>query len=65
MPIVEIYVWKGVDQAKKKRLMQEISKDVSEVLGAPLETVEVLINEVPMENWGKGGRPASEWGKKL
>ena len=62
MPIVEINLWKeNVDDAKKEKLIKEISNAVSEILGAPINAVEVIINEVPKANWGKGGIQASKW----
>ena len=62
MPIVEIDVWKeNIDDEKKEKLIKEVSKDVSEILGAPIEVVEVIINEVPKANWGKGGIQSSKW----
>ena len=61
MPIVEINLWKeNVDDAKKEKLIKEISKAVSEILGAPINAVEVIIKEVPKANWGKGGIQASK-----
>ena len=62
MPIVEIHLWKeNIDDEKKERLIREVSKSVSEILGAPIHAVEMIINEVPKANWGKGGMPASKW----
>ena len=62
MPLVEINVWKeSMDDAKREKLMKEVSKDVSEILGAPLDVVEVIINEVPKADWGRGGVPATKW----
>jgi len=65
MPFVEINLWKeNIDDTKKEKLIKEISKDVSEILGAPLNVIEVIINEVPKTNWGKGGIQASKWTPK-
>lgn len=62
MPFVEIYLWKETsDELKKERLIKEVSKKVSEITGAPLDAVEILITEIPKANWGKGGIPASKW----
>lgn len=62
MPIVEINVWKeNVDDAKKEKLIKNVSKEVSEILDAPLHAVEIIINEVPKSSWGKGGIQASKW----
>lgn len=61
MPFVEIYLWKETsDELKKERLIKEVSKKVSEITGAPLDAVEILITEIPKANWGKGGIPASK-----
>lgn len=49
------------DDLKKERLINEVSKKVSEITGAPLDAVEILITEIPKANWGKGGIPASKW----
>ena len=62
MPIVEIHLWKeSVNNEKSEKLIREVSKSVSEITGAPLEAVEVLIHEVPLANWGKGGAQATKW----
>ncbi|HOE93188.1 MAG: 4-oxalocrotonate tautomerase [Candidatus Methanofastidiosum methylothiophilum] len=62
MPFVEIYLWRETsDELKKEMLIKEVSKKVSEITGAPLDAVEILITEIPKANWGKGGIPASKW----
>ncbi len=61
MPIVEINLWEGkTDNSVKERLIKEISEKVSEIVGAPIEAVEIMINEVPRENWGRGGVQSSK-----
>ncbi|NMC59067.1 MAG: 2-hydroxymuconate tautomerase family protein [Candidatus Methanofastidiosa archaeon] len=62
MPLVEIYLWKETsNELKKEKLIKEVSKSVSEITGAPLDAVEILITEIPKANWGKGGIQASKW----
>ena len=62
MPIVEISLWKEkANDSVKERLIKEVSEKLSEITGAPLDAVEIVINEIPMANWGKGGIPASKW----
>ncbi|MBD3155353.1 MAG: 4-oxalocrotonate tautomerase [Candidatus Aenigmarchaeota archaeon] len=62
MPFVEINVWKeNMDDSKKEKLIKEVSQDVSEIVGTPLYAVEVIINEIPKANWGKGGIQSSKW----
>jgi 4-oxalocrotonate tautomerase len=59
MPSVQVYLWPGRDASVKKSIIEGITK-VFEEHGIPAAAVEVLINEVPKENWGIGGIPASE-----
>jgi len=41
-------------------LIEQASKKVSEILGVPIDAVEVIINEVSKANWGKGGVQVEE-----
>ncbi|MBS7655653.1 tautomerase family protein [Candidatus Bathyarchaeota archaeon] len=59
MPIVHVNVWKGFSSEAKKKVIEGITKIFIE-LGIPAEAVEVVIHEVPMENWGVAGQQASE-----
>lgn len=59
MPVVHVYVWKGFSDAAKKRVIAGITKVFTD-LGVPAEAVEVLLHEVPKENWGVSGEQASE-----
>jgi 4-oxalocrotonate tautomerase len=58
MPIVHVNVWKGFSTEAKKKVIQGITKVFTE-MGIPEEAVEVVIHEIPMENWGVGGKQAS------
>ncbi|MEM2405220.1 MAG: 2-hydroxymuconate tautomerase family protein [Candidatus Methanomethylicia archaeon] len=59
MPVVHVYVWSGFSSEAKKKVIADITKAFVE-LGIPFEAVEVIIHEVPKENWGVGGEQASE-----
>jgi 4-oxalocrotonate tautomerase len=59
MPTVHVCVWKGFSNEAKERVIEGITKLFTE-MGIPAEAVEVLIHEVPKENWGVGGEQASE-----
>lgn len=59
MPIVVVYMWSGVSNEAKKRIVSGIT-EVFEKLGVPKHAVEVVILEIPKENWGVGGELASE-----
>jgi 4-oxalocrotonate tautomerase len=58
MPIVHVYMWSGVSKEAKEKIIKGITK-VFEELGIPGHAVEVVILEVPKENWGIGGEQAS------
>ena len=59
MPIVHVNVWNGFSSKAKKKVIAGITNVFTE-LGIPAEAVEVVIHEVPMENWGVGGEQASK-----
>lgn len=59
MPVIHVYVWKGFSNEAKKKVIAGITKLFAE-MGVPAEAVEVIIQEVPKENWGVGGEQASE-----
>ncbi len=59
MPIVHVYMWSGVSREAKAKIIRGVTK-VFEELGIPPHAVEVVIHEIPKENWGVGGEQASE-----
>jgi 4-oxalocrotonate tautomerase len=59
VPVVHVMVWKGFSSAAKKRVIAGITNVFVE-MGVPREAVEVILHEVPKENWGVGGEQASE-----
>jgi 4-oxalocrotonate tautomerase len=69
MPIVNIQVTKegsapGRDRVtaeEKARLIAGVSQLLLDVLGKPLDSTFVVIEEVELENWGWGGLPALEF----
>ena len=59
MPVVHVYVWSGFSNEAKRRTVAGITKVFTD-MGIPREAVEVIIHEVPKENWGVAGEQASE-----
>ncbi|MEM2913629.1 MAG: 2-hydroxymuconate tautomerase family protein [Candidatus Bathyarchaeia archaeon] len=59
MPIVHVYVWSGFSSEAKRKVIAGVTNVFAE-LDIPPEAVEVVIHEVPKENWGIGGERASE-----
>ena len=60
MPIVRIGMWSGKDEAAKEKLIQNVTKTVCDTVKCPPEAVIVVIEDIPKENWGHGGKQASK-----
>jgi 4-oxalocrotonate tautomerase family enzyme len=59
MPSVHVYMWPGRSREIKKQLACGITRVFSE-LRIPSEAVEVIIHEIPLENWAQGGELACD-----
>ena len=59
MPTVHVYWWTGRDASKKKQLIEGITGVFGE-MDIPANAVEIIIHDVPKENWGHHGVPATE-----
>ncbi|MCH8003873.1 MAG: 2-hydroxymuconate tautomerase family protein [Nanoarchaeota archaeon] len=60
MPVVRIDMWEGRDKETKRKLIQSVSKAVADSLGIEVDRIEIILNDVPKDNWGKNGEQASE-----
>ncbi|GAA4560803.1 tautomerase family protein [Planotetraspora kaengkrachanensis] len=69
MPIVTIQITRegtepGAESAtaeQKAALIQGVSRLLLDVLGKPMESTFVVIDEVELENWGWGGLPVEQF----
>jgi 4-oxalocrotonate tautomerase len=57
MPLVEVTMIEGRSKEKKVALMKRLTDAVEETVGAPRESIRVVIREVPAEHWAVGGVP--------
>jgi 4-oxalocrotonate tautomerase len=72
MPIVTIQVTRegtkpgtnSVTSEEKAALIKGASQLLLDVLNKPLESTFVVIEEVDSDNWGWGGLPALEYGRR-
>lgn len=72
MPIVTIKVTRegsapgrdAITAEEKAALIKGASQLLLEVLNKPLESTFVVIEEVPLENWGWGGLPVPAYRKQ-
>ncbi|ANZ32266.1 tautomerase family protein [Parageobacillus thermoglucosidasius] len=60
MPIVQVQLFGSLTVEQKEALIKETSDAVARVLHAPLNTIRVLIQEMPAENWGIAGESAQK-----
>ena len=55
MPIVEVTLIEGRTHEAKKRMVTEVTDAIVSSLGAPCETVRIIIREVPPYHFAAGG----------
>jgi 4-oxalocrotonate tautomerase len=73
MPMVNIQVTRegsapgrsAVTAEEKAQLIAGVSQLLLDVLGKPLDSTFVVIQEVELENWGWGGMPVPEYRRRV
>jgi len=61
MPVIIVRTFAGKTKEQKRKWIEGITRVSMEVTGVKDPSVyNVIIEEIPKENWGKGGIPASE-----
>jgi 4-oxalocrotonate tautomerase family enzyme len=60
MPIIQISLVAGRDSQSLENCIREVARAASVTLGAPLETVRVMLNEYPPDRFAVGDRLKSE-----
>lgn len=63
MPIAQLNILAGRSDEQKERLIREVTEAISRSLDAPLESVRVIINEMPKQHFGIGGNSAKKLGR--
>ena len=59
MPVVIVEMWDGRTTDQKKILVEGITATFGKI-GIPAEAVHIIIHDNPKNNWGTGGKLASE-----
>ena len=62
MPLVTVTMLHGRSPEQKRRLIADLTTVLVEVAGVRHEQVEVVLQEVAGDNWGRGGVQLSEAG---
>ncbi|MHC5351896.1 2-hydroxymuconate tautomerase family protein [Metapseudomonas furukawaii] len=60
MPIAMIHIAEGRSEEKKHALLVNVTQAIAESLDAPVESVRVLIQEIPEIQWAAGGKTLAE-----
>jgi 4-oxalocrotonate tautomerase len=55
MPIAQLYLIEGRSEQQKRAVIEKVTQALVEAIGVPKESVRVLIQDVPKENWGIAG----------
>lgn len=63
MPIVQVFLMEGRTDDQKARLIGALTDAAVEAIGAPAESVRVIITETPKSQFGIGGKTAKELGR--
>lgn len=60
MPTFHIEMFEGRTPEQKKKLVEEVTRVTSEVLGTRPESIDIIITEIARSHWATGGRLWSE-----
>jgi 4-oxalocrotonate tautomerase len=63
MPFAQIYLMEGRSDEQKAAVIEKVTDALIEAVGAPRETVRVLVLDVPKGQWGIGGKTAKSLGR--
>ena len=65
MPIIEVTLIEGRSPEKKERLIRELTDAAVRAVEAPIQSVRVILREVPPEHFGAAGVSKAEERAKL
>ena len=63
MPIATLNIIEGRSDEKKEKLIEKVTLAMAEALEAPVESVRVIINEMPKQHFGIGGKSVKKLGR--
>jgi len=63
MPIATINILEGRSDDKKEKLIEKVTDAICESIGAPRESVRVILNEMPKQHFGIAGKSAKKLGR--
>ncbi|MBB5505362.1 4-oxalocrotonate tautomerase family enzyme [Paraburkholderia sp. JPY681] len=63
MPTLEVYLPQGYADERKARLIEGLTDATVQAIGAPAESVRILLPELAAANTGLGGKTARSLGR--
>ncbi|PPI83700.1 2-hydroxymuconate tautomerase [Marinobacter maroccanus] len=63
MPVAQINILEGRSDEQKEALIREVTDAICRSLGAPVESVRIIITEMPKQHFGIGGQSAKKLGR--
>jgi len=57
MPLAQLYIGPGRSPETKQQLIEKVTQAIAEGMGPTRQPVWVIINEVPLGDWGVDGKP--------
>ena len=60
MPIVQVELLEGRTLEQKRLLVEKVTQAIVESIGAPEETVSIIIRDMSKESYSKGGKLACD-----
>lgn len=63
MPVAQINILEGRTDEQKEMLIREVTDAIARSLGAPTESVRIIITEMPKQHFGMGGQSAKKLGR--
>ncbi|QDF28746.1 2-hydroxymuconate tautomerase [Halarcobacter anaerophilus] len=63
MPIATINIIEGRTDEQKEKLIEKVTLAIHEAIDAPIQNVRVILNEMPKQHFGIGGKSAKKIGR--
>ncbi len=63
MPFAQIYMIVGRTEEQKRAVIEKVTDALQEAVGAPRESIRIMIQEIPNTNWGIAGTSAKDLGR--
>lgn len=63
MPIVTLNIVEGRSDEQKEKLIEKVTLAIHESIDAPIESVRIIINEMPKQHFAIGGKSVRKLGR--